>query len=128
MYRVLADTVLVVHLAFVVFVALGGLLILKWRWIAWLHVPAAVWGAAIELGGWTCPLTPLEDHLRARAGEAGSRGDFLAHYLMPVIYPEGLTRDAQVILGLAALSFNAAVYAVVLRRRFVQTPTAPPSA
>jgi hypothetical protein len=115
MYGLLADLVLIIHLGFVLFVLLGGLLILKWRWIAWTHVPAAAWGIAIEFGGWICPLTPLENHLRERAGEAAYSGDFIARYLLPVIYPEGLTREAQIALGLGALLFNAAIYAVVVR-------------
>jgi len=117
MYGLLADAVLIIHLGFVLFVLLGGLLILKWRWIAWAHIPAAAWGVAIEFGGWTCPLTPLENHLRERAGEAAYSGDFIARYLLPVIYPEGLTREAQIALGLAALLFNAAIYALVVRKK-----------
>ncbi len=117
MYGLLADAVLIIHLGFVLFVLLGGLLILKWRWMAWAHVPAVAWGVAIEFGGWICPLTPLENHLRERAGEAAHSGDFIARYLLPVLYPEGLTREAQVALGLAALLFNAAIYAFVVRPR-----------
>ena len=117
MYGLLADAVLIIHLGFVLFVLLGGLLILKWRWMAWAHVPAVAWGVAIEFGGWICPLTPLENHLRERAGEAAYGGDFVARYLLPVMYPEGLTREAQIALGLAALLFNAAIYALVVRTR-----------
>ena len=117
MYSALADAVLVLHAAFVFFVAFGGLLALRWPRIAWVHLPAAVWGVAIELGGWICPLTPLENRLRELAGDSTYRGDFIARYLMPVIYPEGLTREAQVALGLAALVGNGAIYAVVVRQR-----------
>ena len=117
MYSLLADAVLVLHFAFVLFVAAGGLLVLRWRWLAWLHLPAAAWGIAIEFAGWICPLTPLENRLRALAGEAGYHGDFVARYLVPVIYPEGLTRGAQVALGATALLLNVAVYAVIVRRR-----------
>jgi Protein of Unknown function (DUF2784) len=117
MYALLADLVLVVHFAFVLFVVFGGLLVAKWQAIVWLHVPAALWGAAIEFGGWICPLTPLENRLRERAGEAPYTGDFVARYLMPVLYPEGLTREAQIVLGLATLAFNAAVYAFTIRQR-----------
>ena len=117
MYSALADAVLVVHFAFVLFVVLGGLLVLRWPRLAWFHIPAALWGVAIEFGGWICPLTPLENELRSRGGEAPYHGDFIARYLMPVIYPEGLTREAQVVLGLAALLFNGAIYLVVIRRR-----------
>jgi hypothetical protein len=117
MYAILADAVLVLHFAFVLFVALGGALVWKWPRLAWGHVPAAVWGIAIEFGGWICPLTPLENHLRALAGEEPYGGDFIARYLMPVIYPEGLTRGAQLALGAAALLLNVAIYVAVLRRR-----------
>ena len=117
MYSLAADLVLVFHLAFVVFVALGGLLVLRWRRVAWLHIPAAAWGAAIEFGGWICPLTPIENDLRARAGESPYTGDFVARYLLPVIYPEGLTREAQIVMGIAVLVLNAVIYAVVWRRR-----------
>jgi hypothetical protein len=117
MHGLLADAVLVLHLAFVVFVAAGGLLVLRWPKIAWVHLPAAAWGIAIEYAGWICPLTPLENDLRARAGESGYESDFIARYLLPVIYPEGLTREAQVVLGSLALLFNVAVYWAVARRR-----------
>ncbi|HEY0875004.1 MAG TPA: DUF2784 domain-containing protein [Vicinamibacterales bacterium] len=116
MYSVLADAVLVLHFLFVLFVVLGGLLAVRWRWIVWAHIPAALWGVAIEFGGWICPLTPLENRLRALAGEPTYHGDFIARYLMPVIYPEGLTRETQVTLGFAALILNLLVYAIVLRR------------
>lgn len=117
MYSALADAVLVLHLAFVVFVVLGGLLVLRRPRVAWVHLPAAVWGIAIEFGGWVCPLTPLENRLRELAGESTDRGDFIARHLLPVIYPEGLTREAQLALGLAALVGNGAIYAFVVRRR-----------
>ena len=116
MHAALADAVLVAHFLFVVFVALGGLLVLRWRRAAWFHIPAAAWGVAIEFLGWICPLTPLENALRARAGEAPYHGDFIARYLMPLIYPEGLTREAQITLGIAALVFNVAVYTLALKR------------
>jgi hypothetical protein len=112
-YGLLADAVLVAHLAFVAFVAFGGLLVLRWRWIASIHVPAALWGITIEFAGWICPLTPLENALRVRAGETGYEGDFIATYLLPVIYPEGITRRTQVALGILALLINAWVYARV---------------
>jgi hypothetical protein len=117
LFRVLADGVVLVHLAFVAFVVAGGLLALRWPRVAWGHVPAALWGGAIELGGWVCPLTPLENALRARAGEARYAGGFVEHYLLPVLYPAGLTPNLQVVLGAGALALNAAVYAWVWRRR-----------
>jgi Protein of Unknown function (DUF2784) len=116
-YGLAADLVLVVHFAFVLFVALGGLLVLKWPRAAWIHLPAAAWGIAIEFAGGICPLTPLENRLRAIAGESTYRGDFIARYLVAFIYPDGLTRRTQIALGLAALIGNAAIYVVVWRRR-----------
>ena len=117
MYGLLADAVLLFHFGFVLFVVVGGLLILRWRWVAWLHVPAAAWGVAIELGGWICPLTPLENHLRELAGQTTYGTDFISRYLLPVIYPEGMTRNAQLALGVAALLGNVVIYRVALRRR-----------
>jgi hypothetical protein len=111
-----ADTIVLLHLAFVVFVVLGGFLVLRWRWIAWLHVPAVLWGVAIEFGGWICPLTPLENSLRQRSGAAGYEGDFVAHYVVPVLYPAGLTRQSELILGALVLGINWLVYAHNLLR------------
>jgi hypothetical protein len=125
-YGLLADAVLVAHLAFVLFVTLGGLLVLKWRRLAWLHGPAAAWGATIEFAGWICPLTPLENDFRARAGQSGYEGDFIARDLLPVLYPEGLTRQDQLLLGSAALAFNLAVYAWVWRRARAQSSAVDP--
>ena len=122
-YRALADLVLVVHLAFVLFVVLGGLLVVRWPWLAWLHIPAAIWGVLIEYTGWICPLTPLENSLRVKGGEAGYAGGFIQHYIQPVLYPAGLTRSTQVVLGSMALLVNLAAYAIVssrLRHRFPQ--------
>ena len=117
-YRVLADVVLVLHLCFVLFVVLGGLLALRWPRLAWVHVPVALYGALIEFAGFVCPLTPLENYLRRRGGEAGYAGGFIDHYIMATLYPQGLTRKAQLILGVAVLAINAAIYAVWwLRRR-----------
>jgi hypothetical protein len=111
-----ADAVVAVHLAFVLFVMLGGLLAIRWPWIMWLHVPAALWGVFIEFAGWICPLTPLENYLRQQSGAAGYRGDFIAHYILPVLYPIGLTRRSQVALGLLALIVNAGVYTFIFLR------------
>jgi hypothetical protein len=116
MYSALADAVLVLHVVFVLFVVLGGVLVLRWPWVAWMHIPAALWGVSIEFGGWICPLTPLENRLRTLAGQATYHGDFIARYLMPVLYPEGLTREIQVALGFAALFLNLVVYSIVIRR------------
>ena len=117
MSALFADLLVLVHLGFVGFVALGGVLAFRWPRVAWAHLPAAAWGAAIEFTGWICPLTPLENELRARGGAAPYTGDFVARYLMPLLYPEGLTRNAQLGLGALVLVLNAAIYACVVRRR-----------
>lgn len=113
----LADLVVALHSAFVVFVAIGGLMVLRWPRLAWLHLPAAVWGALIEFTGAVCPLTPLEKWLRASAGESVYEGGFIAHYMLPLLYPDGLTRGHQVVLGTAAVAVNAAIYGWLLLRR-----------
>lgn len=110
LYRVLADLTLVVHLFFVLFVAVGAFLLLRWPKLAWAHLPAALWGAYIELSGKICPLTPLEVSLRMRGGEAGYEGGFIEHYIQAWIYPEGLTRQTQIALGIAVFVVNTAVY------------------
>ena len=115
-YRVLADLLVVAHLAFVGFVVLGGLWVIRRPRLAWLHVPAALWGAWIEIAGWICPLTPLEKWLRVMGGEAGYAGGFIAHYLLPLVYPAGLTRGIQFVLGAFVVSVNLAVYLVLWRR------------
>lgn len=116
----LADLVLALHAAFIAFVALGGLLVARWPKLAWLHVPAVAWGAGISFAGAICPLTPLENALRATAGHGGYAGGFIEHYLLAFIYPDGLTREAQIGLGVAALVVNAAAYAWAWRRRAVR--------
>jgi hypothetical protein len=118
----LADLLVVLHLLFVAFVGLGGLLVLRWSWVAWLHLPAALWGMGIELTGRICPLTPLEQELRRQAGESAYQGDFVSHYLLPVLYPRGLTRGAQLVLAGLVLGINLAIYGVVLRRRRATAP------
>ena len=118
LYRTLADAVLVVHLVFIVFVVAGAGLVLRWPRLVWLHLPAAAWGTLIELAGWVCPLTPLESRLRALGGEAGYQLSFIERYLLPVIYPGALTRDLQIVLGVAVLLVNAAAYGWIgIRRR-----------
>jgi Protein of Unknown function (DUF2784) len=116
-YRAAADAILVAHFAFVLFVVLGALLVLRWPRLAWVHIPVAVWGAFVEWSGTICPLTPLEVALREQAGEAGYAGGFIDHYLVSLLYPEGLTRDTQTMLGAAVVVINAAIYIVALRRR-----------
>ncbi len=116
LYGVLADLVLLLHFAFVVFVAAGALLVLRWPRVAWVHLPCAAWGAFVEFAGWICPLTPLENRLRRIAGEAGYEGGFLEHYLLPLLYPDELTRVVQVTLGLMVIVVNVAIYAWAWRR------------
>jgi hypothetical protein len=107
-----------VHFLFVLFVVLGGLLVLRWPRVAYVHIPAAIWGAAIELAGWTCPLTPLENWLRRQAGSVGYSGSFVEHYILPILYPSTLSRSIQLLLGLAVITVNLAVYAYIYRTRF----------
>jgi hypothetical protein len=121
-YRVLADLLVFFHLAFVLFVAFGGLLVLRRRGWAWVHLPAAAWGALIEFGGWICPLTPLEVRFRVLGGEAGYPGGFVEHYLIPLLYPGTLTRPHQIGLGLLVVAVNLSVYGLVVRRRFREKP------
>ena len=115
-YQVLADTVVVLHLTFVLFAVLGGLLVPRRRRLAWIHVPAASWGVVIEWTGGECPLTPLENWLRGAAARPGYRGGFVEHYLVPVLYPAALSRDDQLVLGAAVLVINALVYGEAVRR------------
>lgn len=116
-FAVLAGLVVLVHLAFVLFAAAGALLALRWRWVPWAHIPAAAWAVSIEFSGGICPLTPLENDLRAKAGLDYYGGDFVARYLLPVLYPGGLTREAQVVIGLAVLAANLGLYIFVYTRR-----------
>ncbi len=120
-YRWAADILALVHLGFVVFVTFGALLALRWPRLAWIHIPAALWGAAIEFGGWICPLTPLEGWLRRQGGEAGYGGGFVENYLIPILYPGVLTRQIQIGLGLAVLVLNLGIYAIVVRRHRAET-------
>jgi hypothetical protein len=114
--RLLADAVVLLHLLFVVFAVAGGLLALRWRWIVLLHLPALAWAALVEFNGWICPLTPLENALRAAGGAAAYEGGFIDHYLLPLLYPAGLTRELQAALGTGLLLFNLAVYGALLWR------------
>lgn len=107
---------MVVHLLFVAFVVLGGFAVVRWPRLAWLHVPCAVWGALIELAGWICPLTPLENRLRRLGGEAGFEGGFVETYLLAALYPEGLTRTVQIGLGVLVLVINLVAYGLVVGR------------
>jgi len=116
MYRALADIVVIVHALFVAFVVLGGFVAWRWHRVVWVHLPAAAWGVALEFGGWVCPLTPLENALRARAGLAGYSGGFVEHYLMAWLYPVGLTPATQALLGALALAVNLAAYSLFVWR------------
>ncbi len=113
---VLTDLVILVHVAFIAFVLFGGLLAFRWRWMPWAHLPAMVWGTAVELFGWVCPLTPLENILRRAGGGAGYSVSFVERYLVPLVYPAELTRELQLLLGGAVVAVNAVVYFLVLRR------------
>lgn len=112
----LADALLLLHGLFIAWVVWGGLAVWARPRLAWLHLPCAAWGAAVELAGWICPLTPLEQRWRTAAGEAGYSGGYIEHYLTAAIYPDGLTRDVQVALGLAVVAINAALYGAAWRR------------
>lgn len=109
-YRYAADAVLLLHLAFIMFVMLGGLLIVWWRYIVFLHLPALIWGVFVELTGRICPLTILENTLRIKAGAAGYSESFVEHYLLGVIYPDGITREIQYFLGALVAVINLAIY------------------
>ena len=115
--RILADATVVLHLLFVLFVVLGGILVARWRWIAWAHVPAAIWGAWVEFAGWQCPFTPLENWFRQQGSGVTYKTSFVEHYLLPILYPPLLSREVQWILGALALLLNAAVYILIFRRR-----------
>ncbi len=116
LYGWLANLILLTHLAFILFVALGGLAVLRRPRLAWLHLPCVAWGVMVELMGWICPLTPWENHFRRLAGQAGYEGDFIQHYLLAAIYPEGLTRSVQIVLGLGLAVINLAIYGLLLYR------------
>jgi hypothetical protein len=117
LFRLAADAVLVVHLAFVVFVVAGALFVLRMHWLAWIHIPAAVWGAFVELTGRVCPLTFLENGLRRAAGQLGYENSFVEHYIVPVIYPAGLTRELQFWAAGIVFIVNAMIYSWLLFSR-----------
>lgn len=116
LYGLAADLVMLTHLSFVIFVCLGALLVLRWRWVAWIHVPTALYGATIELVGWICPLTPLENDLRRAAGQAGFDGGFIEHYVGRLLYPERWDQ-MRVLLGVIVLMLNALLYAWIITRQ-----------
>lgn len=112
-YKLAADLVVIIHFAFIIFAILGGLLVLYRRWIAWFHVPAGMWAAAISFGGWICPLTPIELSLRQSAGQHGYEGGFVEHYIIPVIYPEAYTPQLAILLGVGVIIINVIIYGFV---------------
>lgn len=113
LYDLLATAIVLLHFSFVLFVVGGGLLLYKWPWLAWLHLPAVIWAALLEFNGWVCPLTPLEQQLRSAAGQAGYSGGFVDHYLLALLYPVGLDGNMQVILGSLVVVINVLVYGVL---------------
>jgi hypothetical protein len=117
-YGIIADIVVLIHLMFAIFAALGGLFIIWWRWVIGLHVPAFLWAVWIEIAGGICPLTHLENWLRIKAGQGGYEGDFVATYLLPLLYPADLTRNKQFILAISVIVINIAVYGFILHRRY----------
>lgn len=116
-FRLAADGVLLLHLGFIVFALIGGALAVRWTWIPFIHLPAAFWGAFVELTGRVCPLTYLENHFRIQAGQSGYTESFIEHYLLDVIYPSGFTRGIQFVLAGVVIVVNIAIYAWLFHRR-----------
>ena len=116
-YSFLADLLVVFHLVFILYVIAGALLIFKWPKTLWLHLPSFFWGITVEFTGWICPLTPWEIQLRRLAGEEGYTGSFIEQYLIPIIYPSGLTREVQMVLGGTVLIVNLSLYILILIKR-----------
>ncbi len=123
----LADLVVFLHLAFILFVILGGLLVLKWPRAAWVHLPAAAWGAVVEFAGWICPLTYLEGWLRHTGNPAPDQPDFLGRYLLPLLYPSGLTRSVQLCLGFGVIAINLLFYWQAWHRGILRPSSGPRS-
>ena len=113
-HHIFADIIVVIHLLFILFVIFGGILVYYKKWVIWLHLPAVIWGIFIEISGWICPLTPLENYFRFRANEIEYQESFIEHYLIPIIYPQGLTRDVQIILGVLVILMNGIIYAKLI--------------
>lgn len=109
-YKIAADFIVILHFVFILFVVFGGLLVLRFTWLSLFHLPAVAWGALIEFKGWICPLTPLENSLRLAAGETAYSSGFIQHYLVPVIYPEGLTPVLQFAIGVFVIGINLIFY------------------
>jgi Protein of Unknown function (DUF2784) len=117
LYQLLADLIVLAHVAFVVFAVLGGLLAARWRWLVWIHLPAVIWAAIVEIFGWLCPLTPLENWLRQRGGERGYASDFIGRYILPALYPQELTREVQIALGAFVILINLTIYVWIFRTK-----------
>lgn len=111
--RLLADLTLIIHLLFIIFVILGALLVIKWKYIMWVHIPCAIWGSLLEINYWICPLTHLENYFHQQANEAGYTGGFIEHYLIHIIYPPGLTPGLQLILGILVIVINMIIYGFI---------------
>jgi len=116
----LADLVLIIHALFIVFVIFGGLIVLKWHKVMWFHIPCAIWGALIEFFGWICPLTYLENYFRELGNATNYANSFIQHYLLPIIYPPGLTTGIQILLGSTVIVINLIIYCIVWRYRHEQ--------
>ena len=115
-YQLGADLLVLIHLAFIVFVVLGSISVLRWPWLVLLHVPAAIWGAVVIINGWLCPLTPWENSLRHLADQEGYSGGFVEHYIIPLIYPMDITQNTQVLIGVITLMINLCLYCFVVYR------------
>lgn len=115
-YSIIADSLVVIHFAFIIFVVFGGLLIFKWRWLIYFQLTAAIWGILIEFLGWGCPLTPLENHFRDLAGSADYSEGFIDHYIIPIVYPAGISPVIQFSLGFLVIVFNLVIYGFVIRK------------
>ena len=119
MYGILAGAVIITHFLFIAFVAAGGLLVWRWPRLAWIHLPAVVWGIVVELTGWICPLTPLENHLRRLSHGRSYSGGFIEQYFIPVIYPANLTASTQYILGGLVIAINLVIYTIIIRKQLL---------
>ena len=115
--KLAADLIVLLHFSFILFVLFGALLLLRWRKLIWVHLPAVAWGAWVELSGWICPLTPLENRFREFAGQAGYEAGFLEEYLLPLIYPDALTRELQLWIGAGVIMLNLCLYLWLYRCR-----------
>jgi len=116
MYRLMAEALVLLHFLFILFVAGGGLLVIRWPRLAFVHLPAAIWGAVVEIAGWICPLTPLENHFRRLGSHTSYQGDFLAQYLRLLIYPESLTVTVQYVLGGLVIVLNLIFYGLAFKK------------